>query len=44
MGWNSWNTFGNKISETLIMETADAMVDRGLRDAGYEYVVIDDCW
>lgn len=44
MGWNSWNTFGNKISESLIMETADAIVDRGLRDAGYEYVVIDDCW
>ena len=44
MGWNSWNTFGAEISEALIMETADAMVERGLRDAGYEYVVIDDCW
>lgn len=44
MGWNSWNTFGTDISEALIMETADAMVERGLRDAGYEYVVIDDCW
>ncbi len=44
MGWNSWNTFGENINEQLIMETADAMVETGLRDAGYEYVVIDDCW
>ena len=44
MGWNSWNTFAEKISEDLLMETADAMVETGLRDAGYEYVVIDDCW
>ncbi|MBQ9743992.1 MAG: glycoside hydrolase family 27 protein [Clostridia bacterium] len=44
MGWNSWNTFTNKIDEKLIMETADAMVDNGLLDAGYEYLVIDDCW
>ncbi|MDR0196776.1 MAG: glycoside hydrolase family 27 protein, partial [Oscillospiraceae bacterium] len=44
MGWNSWNTFGNSISEKLIKEVADAFVERGLKDAGYEYVVIDDCW
>jgi len=44
MGWNSWNTFAENISEDLLMETADAMVSTGLRDAGYEYVVIDDCW
>ena len=44
MGWNSWNTFAENISEELLMETADAMVETGLRDAGYEYVVIDDCW
>lgn len=44
MGWNSWNTFGAKISEELIMETADAMIEKGYRDAGYEYVIIDDCW
>ena len=44
MGWNTWNTFGNKINEQLIMESADAMVDTGLLDAGYEYVVIDDMW
>lgn len=44
MGWNSWNTFGEKISEGLIQETADRMVDTGLLAAGYEYLVIDDCW
>lgn len=44
MGWNSWNTFGSDISEALIRETADAMVETGLRDAGYRYLVIDDCW
>jgi alpha-galactosidase len=44
MGWNSWNTFGADINEKLIMETADAMVDEGLLDCGYEYLVIDDCW
>ena len=44
MGWNSWNTFGSNINEQLIFEIADAMVDKGYRDAGYEYLVIDDCW
>lgn len=44
MGWNSWNTFGGDISETMIREMADAMVELGYRDAGYEYLVIDDCW
>lgn len=44
LGWNSWNTFGEKVDETVIRETADAMVSTGMKDAGYEYVVIDDCW
>lgn len=44
MGWNSWNTFTWNINEELIRETADIMVSSGLKDAGYEYVVIDDCW
>ncbi len=44
LGWNSWNTFGDHIDENLIKETADAIVSTGLRDSGYEYVVIDDCW
>jgi len=44
MGWNSWNKFACNIDEKLIRETADAMVKLGLKDAGYEYVNIDDCW
>ncbi len=44
MGWNSWNTFGPDIDEKLILETADAMVEKGFLDAGYEYLVIDDGW
>lgn len=44
MGWNSWNKFACNVSEQLIKETADAMVSTGMKDAGYEYVVIDDCW
>ena len=44
MGWNTWNTFANDINDELIRQTADAMVELGYRDAGYEYVVIDDCW
>ena len=44
LGWNSWNKFGCHVSETLIRETADAMLSSGLRDAGYQYVNIDDCW
>jgi len=44
MGWNSWNKFGCNVSETLIREIADAMVSSGLKEAGYQYVVIDDCW
>lgn len=44
MGWNSWNKFGCNVSEKLIMEMADAMVSSKMHNAGYEYVVIDDCW
>ncbi|MCI9105002.1 MAG: glycoside hydrolase family 27 protein [Lachnospiraceae bacterium] len=44
MGWNSWNTFGKNINESLICQIADTMVEKGYRDAGYEYLVIDDCW
>ena len=44
MGWNSWNTFGENVSDTLIREMADAIVEKGLDKAGYKYVVIDDGW
>jgi len=45
MGWNSWNKFAcDGVNEQVIRKTADAMVSSGMKDAGYEYVVIDDCW
>jgi alpha-galactosidase len=44
LGWNSWNHFGCDVTEELIRETADVMVSSGMRDAGYFYVNIDDCW
>ena len=44
MGWNSWNMFGANIHEDSIRETAQAIAASGLKDCGYEYIVIDDCW
>jgi alpha-galactosidase len=44
MGWNSWNHFGCNVSALLIRQVADAMAGNGMRDAGYQYVTIDDCW
>ena len=43
MGWNSWNTIGHNINEDVILENAEALVKTGLKDCGYNYVVIDDC-
>ncbi len=44
MGWNSWNRFGCNVNEKMLKETADMLVETGMRDAGYTYLVIDDCW
>ena len=51
MGWNSWNKFAKTPWVAMLskfawrfVETADAMAASGMKDAGYEYVVIDDCW
>lgn len=44
MGWNSWNPFGANVSEQVIKETADAFVSSGLKDAGFNCIVIDDIW
>ncbi len=44
MGFNTWNKFGCNVDERLIRETADALVETGMRDAGYKHLVIDDCW
>ena len=44
MGWSTWNKFQGNISEDIIKGIADVMVESGLRDAGYTYINIDDCW
>jgi alpha-galactosidase len=44
MGWNSWNKFACNVNEELIRQTADAMIATGMKDAGYIYINIDDCW
>ena len=44
MGWNSWNTFGQHLTEELVLQTADAMITNGMRDLGYSYINIDDFW
>ena len=42
MGWSSWNTFALNISDKIIEGQADAMVSQGLKEAGYQYINIDD--
>ena len=44
LGWNSWNVFHENINEKQIQEIADAMVNSGLKDAGYIYLNLDDNW
>ncbi len=44
MGWNSWNRFACNVNEDLVKSAADALVSSSMKDAGYQYVVIDDCW
>jgi alpha-galactosidase len=44
MGWNSWNHFACKVNDKVIRESADAIASNGMKDAGYVYVNIDDCW
>ena len=44
MGWSSWNRFGGEVSQNLVRAIADAMETSGMRDAGYQYINIDDGW
>ncbi|WP_067501177.1 glycoside hydrolase family 27 protein [Actinoplanes sp. TFC3] len=44
MGWNSWNRYACNVDEALIRRQADAMVSSGMRDLGYQYINVDDCW
>ena len=43
-GWSSWTQFRCHVNETLILDMADAIVSSGLKDAGYDYLLLDDCW
>lgn len=44
MGWNNWNSLGCDVSQSLLLDTSRVLLDSGLRDVGYKYVVLDDCW
>ncbi|OCL05345.1 glycoside hydrolase family 27 protein [Glonium stellatum] len=44
LGWNSWNAFRCSINESIFLTAANKLVELGLKDVGYTYVNIDDCW
>lgn len=44
LGWNSWNCWGDEVSDAKMRRAADAMVASGLADHGWSYIVLDDCW
>lgn len=44
MGWNTWNKYGCNIDEQLVLNAAKSIASNGLKDLGYNYVIIDDCW
>jgi len=45
MGWNSWNQVRcHHLTEQVVRDAADALVSTGMSEAGYRYVVVDDCW
>src|SRR5580658_1080525 len=44
MGWNSWNKFHGRVSDEIVRGVADAIAANGMRDAGYQYITIDDTW
>ncbi len=44
MGWNSWNTFEVNINEQLVKDMVNVILSSGMKDAGYNYIVLDDGW
>ncbi len=44
MGWNGWNSWARMIDGEKVIASANAMVSKGLRDHGWNYVNIDDAW
>ena len=44
VGWNSWNKFAGRVDDAAVRSMADAMATNGMKDAGYQYINIDDTW
>src|SRR5215831_16404432 len=44
MGWNSWNKFAGRVDDATVRSIADAMASNGMKEAGYQYINIDDTW
>lgn len=44
MGWNSWNAYHCDVDADKVMQAANDVVNKGFKDAGYNYIVVDDCW
>jgi len=46
MGFNNWNSTHCRaeFNESMVKGIADIFVEKGLKDAGYQYVNLDDCW
>src|SRR5204863_6155721 len=44
MGWNAFYSLGCHVDERVVRETTDAIVASGMAEAGYRYVILDDCW
>jgi alpha-galactosidase len=44
MGWNSWNKFASRVDDATVRSIADAMATNGMKDAGYQYINVDDTW
>lgn len=44
MGWNTFNTFAGNFDETILRDMVDLLVSTGMKDAGYEYIIVDDNW
>lgn len=44
MGWNSYNCFGERVTQELALKAAHKLVDLGLDQHGWTYINMDDGW
>ena len=44
MGWNSWYNFTCHFNQSMVEQTVDIIIQKGLDKLGYTYVCLDDCW